>query len=230
MSSSQLRMSRCPADFAAFSSPSESARAAYAAFFLTQRARFWGSGFHVESFIASVCESISESSSSASTVLVDVGAGPYGDAGGDMSHVLTFLRACNDVSEELTVLAYEPGVEPFKRLKRQVLAEMGESVLRIEEAAGNGTIFVGSHHQRVVLRNLPLSDVNRKVTLRNQPGAGSNTASIESYVNNSAEEEEVLGAIARDSQTIHSVSSTLDDELTSHGLDESVDALIVKIE
>ena len=147
-----------------------------------------------------------------------------------MSHVLTFLRACNDVSEELTVLAYEPGVEPFKRLKRQVLAEMGESVLRIEEAAGNGTIFVGSHHQRVVLRNLPLSDVNRKVTLRNQPGAGSNTASIESYVNNSAEEEEALGAIARDSQTIHSVSSTLDDELTSHGLDESVDALIVKIE
>ena len=60
---------------------------AYAAFFLTQANRFMGSGYQVESFITAVCEAAT--TRSGSTVLVDVGAAPYGDRGGDMAHTLT---------------------------------------------------------------------------------------------------------------------------------------------
>lgn len=60
---------------------------AYAAFFLTQAYRFMGSGYQVESFITAVCEAATMRSGS--TVLVDVGAAPYGDRGGDMAHTLT---------------------------------------------------------------------------------------------------------------------------------------------
>ena len=60
---------------------------AYAAFFLTQAYRFMGSGYQVESFITAVCQAATMRSGP--TVLVDVGAAPYGDRGGDMAHTLT---------------------------------------------------------------------------------------------------------------------------------------------
>lgn len=134
---------------------------AYAAFFLTQAYRFEGSGYQVESFITAACETTARSRTRP-TVLVDVGAAPYGERGGDMAHTLTFLRACPNVTR---ILAYEPQAEPFQRLSRRVAAELSASQSRSTSI--------------VELRNVPLSDMSREVTLRHQPGAGENTGSIE---------------------------------------------------
>lgn len=69
-------------------------RGAAAAFFLTGRGQFWGSAFHLEHFITAVRTAADRASPSTNTtvVLADVGAAPYNTVGGDISHVLTYLK------------------------------------------------------------------------------------------------------------------------------------------
>ena len=99
-------------------------RAAHAAFFLTGRAQFWGSAFHLEYFIDTVKEAADAAEKdvaagcepqSNGTLLVDVGAAPYNVVGGDISHVLTFLKHWN-AGSGATILGFEPGNAPFSAL------------------------------------------------------------------------------------------------------------------
>lgn len=143
---------------------------------------------------------------STTTVLVDVGAAPYGDIGGDMTHTLTFLRACRRANR---ILSYEPGTAPFKRLQDAVRKEQGDGL-------------VGP--PIVELRNVPLSESSRTVSLSNQPGAGNNTASIEPLI---YDQTELRTALASSSVTVR--SATLDDELRSRSLHES-EVLILKVD
>ena len=76
------------------SSQAMATRSAAAAFFLTGRANFWGSAFHIEHFINAVRQAADEAPQEESkngTVLIDVGAAPYNTVGGDISHLLLFL-------------------------------------------------------------------------------------------------------------------------------------------
>ena len=103
-----------------------SARAAYAAFFLTGHGKFWGSAFHVEFLIDAVKAASTEAAARAGgaaalnrTVLIDVGAAPYNTVGGDISHVLTFLKHW-PAGSGATIFGFEPGTASFRNLRTSI--------------------------------------------------------------------------------------------------------------
>jgi hypothetical protein len=203
-------------------------RRAHAAFFLTGRAQFWGSAFHVEYFIDSVKAAADRAAESApsersnGTVLVDVGAAPYNVVGGDISHVLTFLKHWDSASGA-TIMGYEPGWAPFERLvtyvtKASNLPSPGPSQPDAHMPTTKSTVFprAKGRGEWIVLRNAPASDRNMQVSVANQPGAGDNTASLESHYQAGYGRTKTVRAV------------TLDGELRRRGL-ASHEVLILKV-
>ena len=199
-----------------------SMRAASAAYFLTGRAQFWGSAFHLEFFIDAVKAAADKASQAATpaggatkpngTVLVDVGAAPYNVVGGDISHILTYLKNW-PASSGATIMGFEPGAAPFHRLVQYVGTAVGPSYIKsMDRTADEHTktpkvVFRdGQQREWIVLRNVPASDKNEKVRISNQPAAGDNTASLEKHY----QSNHGPGRIVR--------TVTIDGELRRHGL------------
>ena len=234
----------CPASASSSSKGMAGAaiRDAYASFFLTGKGQFWGSAFHVERFIDAVkAAAQSTGAPSNQTLLVDVGAAPYNTMGGDISHVLTFAKHW-PASSGASIMAFEPGVFPFRRLVEYVEKQVQRKVqvqsdVESTEADDERT---GKHHGKrtgtgaalretaasvvrdgarewIVLRNAPLSDHQRTVKISNQPFAGDNTASLEAHYQSRP------GA----GRTVRSL--TLDSELRRRGL-ASHELLILKVD
>ena len=205
------------------------ARAANAAFFLTGRAQFWGSAFHLEYFIDAVKTASSLAAEAApeernnGTVLVDVGAAPYNVVGGDISHVLTYQKHWK-ASSGATILAFEPGGAPFGRLVQYVSRAVGEghAIGRRDDPHSNTpTVTIapkGSAREWIVLRNSPASDRSQQVRISNQPYAGDNTASLEPHYQ---------AKYAGGGRVTRSV--TLDGELRRRGLSDK-EILILKVD
>ena len=207
-------------------------RAAHAAFFLTGRAQFWGSAFHLEYFIDTVKEAADAAEKDAAakaaepqsngTLLVDVGAAPYNVVGGDISHVLTFLKHWN-AGSGATIVGFEPGNAPFSRLVDYVTKAVGPKfkVDRTEDAHTRtpSAVIAGANGRGewIVLRNAPASDVNKQVKMTPQPAAGDNTNSIETHYQRQY-------GVAR---TVRAV--TLDGELKRRGLADR-EVLILKVD
>jgi hypothetical protein len=215
----------------------QAARNAYAAFFFTGHGSFWGSAFHVERFIDAVKTSSDAAATertgrrSNATVLIDVGAAPYNTVGGDISHTLTFLKHW-PAESGATILGYEPGVAPFRRLVSYVSKASGRPAhprggdarpLPTPGLAAQRTA-AGTHVIRdaadafdwIVLRNSPLSDEERTATIAAQPFAGDNTASLEQHYQGNRRGARVVRTI------------TIDSELRLRGL-TSADVLILKV-
>ena len=198
-----------------------SVKATAAAFFLTGRATFWGSAYHVEHFITAVRAAADASPKAPNgTVLVDVGAAPYNTVGGDISHVLTLMNLWGS-SSGATIIGFEPGLAPFSRLVAYVSKALGRGAPALREkpgareavakdATGNG--------EWIVLRNSPASDKRREVTIANQPAAGDNTASLEKHY-------QWRGM--RNARTVTAV--TLDGELRRRGLADR-ELLVLKVD
>lgn len=226
-------------------------RDAYAAFFLTGKGQFWGSAFHVEQFIDAVKEasdkafrssSVNVNGGSAnSSVLIDVGAAPYNTVGGDISHVLTFLKNWPATSGA-TIFGFEPGVAPYSRLVEYVSSHARKSVeidvatrtanvpapsdagaaSAPRRARGGATTVLRAHgdaREWIVLRNAPVSDRARSVTIANQPFAGDNTASLEPHYQAGT----LSGIRGRPVRAV-----TLDNELKRSGLADR-EVLILKV-
>ena len=190
------------------SSQAVMARGAYASFFLTGHAQFWGSAFHVERFIDAVKASSEAARAQIAassrhppppnkTVLVDVGAAPYNTVGGDISHVLTFLKHW-PAESGATIFGFEPGTNSYSRLVRSIEGATGRTAVRstdslpsVDSTDGGGrwpttsvthaVLDSSSAREWIVLRNAPVSDRPRLATISNQPAAGDNTASLEPH-------------------------------------------------
>ena len=206
-------------------------RAAHAAFFLTGRAQFWGSAFHLEFFIDAIKAAADKASSTApaektnGTVLVDVGAAPYNVVGGDISHILTYLKNWPAASGA-TIMGFEPGSAPFSRLVQYVGTAVGPEYVKNKESANDAhtntpsVIFrdaAADNREWIVLRNTPASDRNEKVRIMNQPQAGDNTASLEKHYQSGH----------GPGRTVRSV--TLDGELRRRGLGGR-EVLVLKVD
>ena len=199
-------------------------RAASAAFFLTGRATFWGSAYHVEHFITAVHDAAKAAPSAPNgTVLVDVGAAPYNTVGGDISHVLTLLRLW-DSKSGATILGFEPGVTPFTRLTAYVSKSLGSAAPPLKTRRVNGhdeavASEASGTGEWIVLKNAPASDKRREVRIANQPMAGDNTASLEAHYQSRGD--------TRFKRTVTAV--TLDGELRRRGL-EHRELLVLKVD
>ena len=197
-------------------------RSAAGAFFLTGRATFWGSAYHVEHFITAVRTAANKAPPAPNgTVLVDVGAAPYNIVGGDISHVLTLLKLW-DAKSGATIMGFEPGSHPFSRLVAYVSKSLGAGDPTLvskpngHEAVAKSASGAG---EWIVLKNAPASDKRREVQIANQPFAGDNTASLEQHYQARGDR--------RHKRTVTAV--TLDGELRRRGLDER-ELLVLKVD
>jgi FkbM family methyltransferase len=196
-------------------------RSAAAAFFLTGRAQFWGSAFHLENFIETVhdvAETVQHRPRNG-TVLVDVGAAPYNTKGGDITHVLTYLKHWK-ASSGATILGFEPGSASFSRLVKYVsdaIVGDGHAVTRSSPGEAVVPARPPAEGEWVVLKNNPASDKGGEVTVANQPGAGDNTASLETHYRSPRMRGRKVRAV------------TLDGELGRRGLAER-EVLLLKVD
>lgn len=152
----------CPRTLGEYAEASPSSRAAFRAFLLTSAyASFWGSNDHLLKLIQRV-HSILPVRRNAS--LLDVGAGQYNTVGGDISHALLYARlwGCDEVH---SIIGFEPTPKVFLKLSRT--AE--------EETASSGP------RPCLSLRQMAVSHSNGTGGMAPQPGAGSNTASLDTH-------------------------------------------------
>ena len=99
--------------------------AAYRAFFLTSAYfQFWGSNDHVTKFIE-VVHSVSEAAHVHGS-LIDVGAAPYNVVGGDVSHLLVYLKQWGCSAGAVHLVGYEPMPHEYMRLVRAVRQEIAK--------------------------------------------------------------------------------------------------------
>ena len=210
------------------SSQAMATRSAAAAFFLTGRANFWGSAFHIEHFINAVRQAADEAPQEESkngTVLIDVGAAPYNTVGGDISHLLLFLKLWKQPSGA-TILGFEPGKSPFIRLMAYVREKLqpGQELKVSPGTTGapesEAVVASAPPHdgEWIVLKNMPASEKVRSVRVANQPFAGDNTASLEPYY-------QARGGVG--GRTVK--TATIDSELRRRGL-ANREVLILKVD
>ncbi|KAL1521656.1 hypothetical protein AB1Y20_021313 [Prymnesium parvum] len=160
---------------------------AYVAFWRTGSAQFWGSSNHIEIFLERIRAAAPTWNMSA-PILIDAGAAPYNTVGGDISHVLAYFRlwGCRGPRAEPSpysaqqIIGFEPMVPPFERLVSYV-----RKVLPTDyqlKSLPSGAVVLNEHgRQCMLLRNRPLSGVEREVSIAAQPFAGDNTASLEAH-------------------------------------------------
>lgn len=119
-------------------------RLAYEAFWNTGSANFWGASNHIELFMERL-RVRAPAVNLSHPILIDAGAAPYNTIGGDISHVLAYLRlwgcggAGAPAKEALTmhrpihqtppdsaalIMAFEPMKAPFDRLLEYVQKAM----------------------------------------------------------------------------------------------------------
>jgi len=188
------------------------------------------------------------------TVLIDVGAAPYNTVGGDISHVLTFLKHW-PASSGATIFGFEPGTASFRNLRTSIskataprpLVHMSDLVegggapawSRVQGTAGKteGGSIGGAHHSEttyVVQADdvAPSGKGSREwIVLRNSPvsdRARSATISNQPYAgdNTASLESHYQNRHAR-ARTVRAV--TIDGELRRRGLSEQ-EVLLLKVD
>ena len=115
-----------------------------------------------------------------SSLLVDVGAAPFGTGGPDISHALLYLTLwpCGSSGG---ILAFEPIESSFGQLETMLRSKLlsGQTITQAEQAElSRARVVRERNHTCVALVPQPASDSERPVVMAPQPGAGVNTASL----------------------------------------------------
>ncbi len=169
----------CPANFSSLLPGGQTAatRAAYRAFFLTSAYfNFWGSNDHVAKFIEAVHDVAGRIHVQGS--LIDVGAAPYNVIGGDVSHLLVYLKHWGCSADHGMVIGFEPMEQDYMRLIKAVRQQITSPLRVVRAGRTEFHILDAAGRPCASLRNHPVSDVPANVTIAPQANAGANTASL----------------------------------------------------
>ena len=111
------------------------------------------------------------------SLLVDVGAAPFGTGGPDISHALLYhtLWPCGTSGG---ILAFEPIDTSFDQLERMLRKQLPGGRTITQHEGSQARIVREGNRTCVALLPQPASDSERPVVMAPQPNAGVNTASL----------------------------------------------------